>query len=323
MAGSVGVAVRATARAVLCSRTYGRAYFAVVLANYVPLVWLLLGDAWARAPRLLALETASTALLLVECLLKTAAEGAAKYTAQALNVVDVAALALSALLLAATPLVAAHCGRTSLASAAVLALRCCAQVLRFLCVFKKFVIQRLPPPQTQTLCLCFHVNCAWWGGGDTSLYANVDSKSLVTLPVEADHDGNYSGRTSVVVGGSGRCSSRNSVSSRPWSATATTTAATVPREEGDGSGDRGTGSEDDASGSAGFFTPDDPEPDTFRFVDETPSPPPAAVLQTPAHEVDAIEAAKRDLLLCEQHEYCVGGADTPPPYLSSSPSSVV
>lgn len=138
MRGSVGLAVSATAREVLCSRTYGRAYYAVVLVNFVPLVWLLLGDVWARAPHLLALEGASTALLLVECLLKTAAEGAAKYTAQALNVVDVAALALSALLLAAAPLVAARCGPASLASAAVVALRCCAQVLRFLCVFKKF-----------------------------------------------------------------------------------------------------------------------------------------------------------------------------------------
>lgn len=150
MTWSVGVAVRATAREVLCSQTYGRAYYAVVLANYVPLVWLLLGDAWARAPRLLALEGASTALLLAECALKAAAAGAAHY-AQALNALDVLALALSVPLVAAAPLVAAHCGPTSLPSAAVLVLRCCAQVLRFLCVFKKFVFLFFSPTPFATV----------------------------------------------------------------------------------------------------------------------------------------------------------------------------
>lgn len=320
---SVALAVSATAREVLCSRTYARAYFVVVLTNYVPLVWLLLGDVWARAPRLLVLETASTALLLVECLLKTAAEGAAKYTAQALNVVDVVALALSALLLAATPLVAAHCGAASLASASVLALRCCAQVLRFLCVFKKFVSSELA---SFAVCCEFHVNC--FAPKNHSLYAYVDAKSLVTLPVDTDDSSSSSGSASVVVasGYPRRTTTFRPLSGPAQAAATTTTTTTVavtaatPREEGYGNSDGtsravavGTGSEDDVSGSAGFFTPDDPDPDTFCFVDETPSPPPpAALLQTPAHEVDAIEAAKRDLLLCERPEYCVGRAETPP-----------
>ena len=155
------------------------------------------------------------------------------------------------------------------------------------------------------------------------MYASADAKSLVTLTLEQDHGDDEDDKEKAPISVTPRRITNKLSGSRdtsiffnPMTASATTTTATITTSrsinEGDvmavGAAPEDDDDDDDSSG-AGIFTPDDTE--TFRFVDETPSPPPpTAPLQTPTHEVDAIEAAKRELLICEIPDY---SCSTPSP----------
>lgn len=148
----VVAAARATAQQIVCSSTYSRLYFVVVLLNHVQLVWLLLGDVWEKQAALFVLEVASTVLLAAECLLKLAAEGCAKYVGHWLNRVDAAIVLLSVPVLAASPVVLkAAAPAHTVAGGVVLCARFCMQQLRLLCALKKFVATCGTALQTRVL----------------------------------------------------------------------------------------------------------------------------------------------------------------------------